>query len=167
LIYFSCLSGSALLALLAATAPPWTVDSPAAAGHGARFGIGTGYLSERQESLRIESQQSAGVDGDADLLNRKFDLEWEVNGPVAQVPLALSCFRLTNLIRVFPTLTLEAGSVDVSLHSIAKTEPGSDATLSGAVLRLERSSARPPPSAAPVPGFPELPIAIAACRAST
>lgn len=131
MIYFSCLSGSALLALLAATAPPWTVDSPAAAGHGARFGIGPGSLIERQESLRIETQQSAGVDGDPDLLNRKFDLEWEMNGPVAQVPLALSCFRLTNLIRVFPTLTLEAGSMDVSLDSIAKTEPDSDATLSG------------------------------------
>lgn len=129
--YFSCLSGSALLAFLAATSPPWAVDSPAAIGGGARFGIGLGYLVESQESLRIESQQVAGIEGDPDLLNRKFDLEWEMNGPIAQVSVALSSFRLTDHGQVFPTLTLEAGSMDVTLDSIGKTEQGSDASIRG------------------------------------
>ena len=87
-MFFSCLSGPALLALLAA-APPWTVDSPAAAANDARLGIGAAYFFESQES-------------------------WEMDGPVAQLPLGLSCFRLTDGIRGFPTLTLEAGSVGIS-----------------------------------------------------
>lgn len=116
-------------------APPWVVESPAAAGHGARFGLGLDSLFEHQESLRIDAQRTVTsleidgggvrtdvVDGDPELLNRKFDLEWDLKGPGVEVPLALSCFRLTDLIRVFPTLTLEAATVDVTLGSISKTE---------------------------------------------
>lgn len=118
------------------------MESPAAAG--ARFGLGLDYLFEHQESLRIDSQRTVVslptenggtlddiVDGDPDLLNRKFDFEWELKGPGVQVPLALSRFRLTDLIRVFPTLTLEAASVDVTLDSVSKTELNPKTTLEG------------------------------------
>lgn len=143
-------SGTVLLVLLVSIAPlgaatpPWAVESPAAAGDGARFGLGLEYLFEHQESLRFASQQSVislrtedggirpmVVDGDPGLLNRKFDLEWELNGPGVRVPLALSCFRLTDLIRVFPTLILEAASVDVTLDSISKTEANPKTSLQG------------------------------------
>lgn len=146
--------GAVLLVFLSSTAPiaaaplspapPWAVDSPAAAGDGAFFGYGLDYLFEHQKSLRITSQQTVVplrtedggvqamvVDGDPDLLNRKFDLTWELNGPGVRVPLALSCFRLTDLIRVFPTLTLETASVDVNLDSISKTEPNPKTSLQG------------------------------------
>jgi hypothetical protein len=125
-----------------AAAPPWVVESPAAAGHGARFGLGLDTLFEHQESLRIESQRTESsqeiqgggtfvVDGDPDLLNRKFDLDWDLRAAGVEVPLGLSCFRLTDLIRVFPTLTLEAAMADVTLGSVTKTESNPKTTLEG------------------------------------
>lgn len=141
---------AALLAFLgptctvAADPPPWAVESPAAAGDGARFGLGLDSFFEKQKSLRIRSQQSVTllqgpdglplpmiVNGDAELLNRKFDLEWELRGAGVQVPLALSCFRLTDLVRVFPTVTFEASMADITLNILDKPEPGFSTSLQG------------------------------------
>src|SRR5688572_18766997 len=52
---------TALTLPAAAAPPPWAVESPAAAGDGARFGLGVDSFFENQKSLRIASQQSVTV----------------------------------------------------------------------------------------------------------
>lgn len=79
---------------------PWAIGSPAAAGPGARFGLGLHYDFEERD-------------------------DWESSATGVQVPLALSCFRLKDSLCLFPTLTLEAASVDVTLN------PGSGNPLHG------------------------------------
>ncbi len=72
-------------------APPWSIGSPAAAGLGARFGLGLRFDFEQLESL-----------------------DWESSATGVQMPLALPCFRPNGSLCLFPTLTLEAASVDVT-----------------------------------------------------
>lgn len=122
--------------------PPWVVESPSAAG--SRFGLGLELLSESQESLDIESTRSVVtsrdlatgresttvLDGDAGLLNRKFDLDWQLDGPAVQLPVGLGCFSFLGT-RVHPTLTLQAASAGVSLDFLDRPEPDLSTSLEG------------------------------------
>lgn len=138
------LRGFAVLCLLAepagAASPPWAVESPGAAR--ARFGLGLDMYFERLESLRIASsrtvvttrdlllghEQTRVLDGDPELLNRKFDLRWELQGPGAVLPIALPAPRA---LRLFPSLILRAGSAEVSLDMFDRTRAEDSTRLEG------------------------------------
>lgn len=113
---------SAVLPLAAdppSPAPPWSIGRPAAAGSGARFGLGLHYDFEQVNSFNF-------LDSD-----EQTALQWESSATGIQVPLSLSCFRLTGSICLFPTLTLEAASVDVTLDQIDSFVPGRSTSRKG------------------------------------
>jgi hypothetical protein len=108
---------------------------------GARFGLGLDFFFERQESLRIASMESAitvrdlarggeesGVlHGDPGLLNRKFDIVWEMEGAGVEFPIALP--RLGGF--AYSTLVLQAATADVSLDFLDRTRAQDSSSLGG------------------------------------
>lgn len=107
----------------------------------ARFGLGLDAFFEHQESLRITGMESAftlrdlvlgdeesGVlHGDPGLLNRKFDIEWEMEGAGVELPIALP--RLGGFTK--STLVLRAATADVTLDFLDRVQPQDSTSLSG------------------------------------
>jgi hypothetical protein len=110
-----------------------------------QFGLGIDYLSELQKSLTISSSsgtvmvqdgatgtnETGTLNGDPRLLNRKFDIEWQMSGPGVHLPLTLSEPRLIGGAEIRPTLTLEALDGDFDLRFLNQREAGPDDSLHG------------------------------------
>ncbi len=108
------------------------------------LGAGTDYLSELQKSLTISfstgtvtvrdlddgTTEMTPLDGDPRLLNRKFDIEWSMNGPGVRLPLSLGT-RSIGGAEIRPTLTLEALNGDFDLRFLNQRETGPDDALHG------------------------------------
>ncbi|HEY6320195.1 MAG TPA: hypothetical protein VJA16_01415 [Thermoanaerobaculia bacterium] len=126
----------------AGAVPPWSAESPGAAG--APVAVGLDVVSGREDSLSISSQASVvtlrdlatgrtettAIPGDPSLLNRKFSIRVRSTGEGAQVPVALPPIPLPGL-RIFPTLILQAASTDLSLDFADKPEPADSTSLEG------------------------------------
>lgn len=118
--------------LLASLALPVAAES--------RFGLGLDLLFEHQESLEVSAfrgtiltrdllnggEQSAEQPGDPALLNRKFDLVWELEGTGVELPI-----ELPGRWGLDPKIVLQAGVADVSLDFIGLRDRRDDAVLSG------------------------------------
>ncbi|HEY0512570.1 MAG TPA: hypothetical protein VGH73_11735 [Thermoanaerobaculia bacterium] len=120
--------------------PPWAVEAPGGAGE--RYGLGLDLFFEHQESLRItfmeqrlqtldlQTGRDVGeiIRTDPGLLNRKFDLRWDLKGVGAQPAVALP---LPRTLGIYPTLVLQAAGADVSLDFHDRNRPGDSSSLSG------------------------------------
>lgn len=139
-LLIASLASPALAAETGEEAPPWTVEAPGAAG--ARFGLGLDLFFEHQESLRITFQEQAlrsldpstgnevstVVRTDPGLLNRKFDLRWDLTGVGIQPAVAVPFPRALG---IYPTLVLQAASADVSLDFLDRNRPEDSSSLDG------------------------------------
>lgn len=120
--------------------PPWAVEAPG--GAGARYGLGLDLFFEHQESLRITfmeqtlqardlltgREESQVVRTDPGLLNRKFDLRWDLAGAGIQPAVALPLPRTLGL---YSTLVFQAASADVSLDFRDRNRPEDSSSLDG------------------------------------
>jgi hypothetical protein len=120
--------------------PPWAVEAPG--GAEARYGLGLDSFFEHQESLRITfmeqtiqardlltgREESGVVRTDPGLLNRKFDLRWDLVGVGVQPAVA---FPLPRTLGLYSTLVLQAASADVSLSFHDRNRPGDTSSLEG------------------------------------
>jgi hypothetical protein len=107
------------------------------------FGAGIDYLSELQKSLTISSSsgtvtvrdleggttETVPLDGDPRLLNRKFDIEWSMNGPGVLIPISGSVG--TGWGRVQTSFSLQAREGDFDLRFLNQREEGADDSLHG------------------------------------
>jgi hypothetical protein len=124
-------------------APPWSVESPGAAG--APFVLGLDVASGRTDGLRISSQASVvtlrdlttgtsettAIPGDPSLLNRKFSIRIRATGEGAQTPIALPRIPVAAGVSLFPTLVVQAASTDLALDFIDKPERADSTSLRG------------------------------------
>jgi len=136
----------ALLAILAtarrssAEPPPWTVESPG--GAGAPVVVGLDGLYDDVDRLTIRSAKTTvtlrdpeggisvqRIDGDPALLNRKFKVGWSLTGVGGQIPLALPHFDLGGAVSVYPSLVLQAASVQTTLSTRDLPEPAQGTSL--------------------------------------
>jgi hypothetical protein len=106
-----------------------------------RFGLGLETFFEHQESLRITSMESSftlrdlalGVEeggvlhGDPGLLNRKFDVVWEMEGAGVELPVALQVFGGF----AESTLVLRAATADVTLDFLDRVRRQDSTSLNG------------------------------------
>jgi len=109
------------------------------------LGAGTDYLSELQKSLTISSSLgtvtifdpqdgstvTGPLNGDPRLLNRKFDIEWQMSGPGVRLPFTLSTPRVIGGASIRPTLTLEALDGDFDLRFLNQRESSPNDALHG------------------------------------
>jgi hypothetical protein len=107
-------------------------------------GAGIDFLSELQKSLTISSSTgtvtvldredgstvTGPLDGDPRLLNRKFDVEWSMNGPGIRLPLSLAPWSIGGA-EIRPTLTFEALNGDFDLRFLNQRETAPDDALHG------------------------------------
>lgn len=133
---------SHLPAPAAAADPPWAVENPA--GAEARFGVGLGFYAAKQEGLEISSQRTTTelfspiggqgavtTPGDPELLNRKFDPEWKLEGPVAQVPIALRTLGPGGARPLYSAVVLELTQAHVALDIHDRSAPDLVSAFSG------------------------------------
>jgi len=114
--------------------PPWAVEAPS--GAGARYGLGLDVFSEHQESLEItfnEQRIQSGEDGetvqtDPGLLNRKFNLRWDLTGTGIQPAVALP---LPRTLGIYPTLVFQAAVADVRLDFHDRNRSQDSSSLNG------------------------------------
>ena len=111
----------------------------------AKFGLGSSYLSELQKSLTISSSsgtvtihdldlgttETSPLDGDPRLLNRKFDIEWAVNGPGVTLPIQLPSPRAASWAELSPRVTFQVLDGDFDLRFLNQREVGVDDSLHG------------------------------------
>jgi len=71
------------------------------------------------------------LDGDPRLLNRKFDIEWQMSGPGVRLPFTLSTPRIIGGAEIRPTLTFEALQGDFDLRFLNQRETGPSDSLHG------------------------------------
>jgi hypothetical protein len=109
------------------------------------LGSGADYLSELQKSLTISSSSgtvtifdpqdgstvTSPLDGDPRLLNRKFDIEWQMSGPGVRLPFTLSTPHVIGGAAIRPTLTLEALEGDFDLRFLNQRESSPNDGLHG------------------------------------
>jgi len=131
---------SRLFGRVSGSKPPWAVEAPGAAG--SRYGLGLDLFFEHQESLRISfaeqtiqtrdlltgREEVEVLRTDPGLLNRKFDILWDLAGAGIQPAVALPLPRTLGL---YPTLVLQAASADVSLDFHDRNRPGDTSSLEG------------------------------------
>lgn len=114
--------------------PPWAVEAPGSAG--ARYGLGLDVFFEQQESLRItfneqriaSGEQSETVRTDPGLLNRKFNLRWDLNGTGIQPAIALP---LPRTLGIYPTLVIQAAVADIGIDFRDRNRPEDSSSLKG------------------------------------
>lgn len=111
------------------------------------FGLGLISLFEHQESLEVSSTtgsftirdldlgrtENGSLDGDPRLLNRKFDIEWELTGlgTEARWSPKLPSFRFADWATIEPTLGFHALAADFDLHFDNRREPETSTSLHG------------------------------------
>jgi hypothetical protein len=109
------------------------------------LGVGTDYISELQKSLTISSSLgtvtifdpqdgstvTGPLNGDPRLLNRKFDIEWQMSGPGVRLPFTLSTPHVIGGAAIRPTLTLEALEGDFDLRFLNQRESSPNDALHG------------------------------------
>ncbi len=114
------------------------------------LGLGLGYLSEQQKSLTFDSAtgtvtvldldlgttQTSPRNEDPRLLNRKFDLEWSMDGPGVQVPFTLQSSGWAQL-RSSLTLRVMEGDFDLRFHDRQEPELSDSLRGNGTVLVTE------------------------------
>ena len=114
--------------------PPWAVEAPS--GAGARYGLGLDVFSEHQESLKItfneqrilSGEDSETVRTDPGLLNRKFNLRWDLTGAGVKPAVALP---LPRTLGIYPTLVFQAAVVDVGLDFHDRNRSQDSSSLDG------------------------------------
>jgi hypothetical protein len=111
----------------------------------AKFGLGSGYLSELQKSLTVASNsgtvtihdldsgttETSPLDGDPRLLNRKFDIEWSVSGPGITLPFEFPSPQAAGWAEITPRVTLQVLEGDFDLRFLNQREVGLDDSLHG------------------------------------
>jgi hypothetical protein len=125
---------SRLFGPVADGAPPWAVEAPGETG--ARYGLGLDAFFEHQESLRITFNEQRITSGDLSeivrtdpgLLNRKFDLRWDLAGLGVQPAVTLP---LPRTLGIYPTLVFQAAVADVGLDFHDRNVPGDSSSLDG------------------------------------
>ena len=131
--------------------PPWAVEAPG--GAEARYGLGLDVFSEHQESLEITFNEQRIMSGelneivrtDPGLLNRKFNLRWDLTGTGVQPEVTLP---LPRTLGIYPTLVFQAAVADVGLdfHDRNRSQDSSSldgrGPLFGTGLDLTRSLCR-------------------------
>lgn len=141
-IGLACWMWLALHSAPASAAPPWAVENPG--GADARLGLGLGWLIEKLDRLPITFQETTTeltstygesgnftTPGDPDLLNRKFDSAWRLQGPVAQVPIALPVLGREGPRQLYSALVLELTQADVELEIHDRTAERLGSSFSG------------------------------------
>ncbi|HKH49735.1 MAG TPA: hypothetical protein VKM72_34190 [Thermoanaerobaculia bacterium] len=120
--------------------PPWTVEAPGVAR--ARFGLGLDVFFERQESLRIASQEKtlrlrdvpSGREEtellreDPRLLNRKFDILLELEGGGSELSVPLPDVPILGL---SPSLVFQAAAADVHLDFLDRNRAADSTSYDG------------------------------------
>ncbi len=109
---------------------------------GARFGLVLDLFSEHQESLRIQAfeqtvrtrdlasgvERSGTVATDPGLLNRKFDLRWDLAGAGTRPAVALP---LPGALGIHSVLYVQAAAADVRLDFRDRNQPADSSSLEG------------------------------------